>query len=163
MPMATEAEKQAPPAKKGGLIILVVVGVLAAGAGFAVPRLLVSDGGAAKPDTDGKKSVKPALLPFGEVVVSLGEERLTRYLRAKIILVVEGSEEKEIKEHLEKQKAYLKSWLIGYLSDLTLNEVSRAAGVNRLRREIRDQFNALLWPEGQELVLEVLFDEFVVQ
>lgn len=159
--MATPAENEAPPKKKGGLIVLAIVGLVAAAAGFAVPRLLPSDGShSATPET---KAVKPALVPFGEVVVSLGEERLTRYLRTKIILVVEGSKEKDIKEHLEKQKPYLKSWLIGYLSDLTLGEVSRLAGVNRLRREIRDQFNAMLWPDGQELVLDVLFDEFVVQ
>ena len=160
--MATETDKTTPPPKKrGGWLILIVVGLLAAGSGFAVPRFL-AQGDAKKPAPE-RDAKKPAVILFGDVVVNLGEERLTRYLRAKIILVVEGSQEKIITEHLTKQKAYLKSWLIGYLSDLSLQDVSRTMGVNRLRREIRDQFNAMLWPDGQELVLEVLFDEFVVQ
>ena len=37
------------------------------------------------------------------------------------------------------------------------------AGVNRLRREIREQFNAMLYPNGEEPIVEILFDEFVVQ
>src|SRR5437762_243166 len=160
--MATEADKTAPPpAKKGGWLILGAVALLAAGSGFAVPRFLAHD--SPKKTAGEKDSKKPAVISFGEVVVNLGEDRLTRYLRVKILLVVDGAQEQVITDHLTKQKAYLKSWLIGYLSDLSLQEVSRAVGVNRLRREIRDQFNALLWPDGQELVLEVLFDEFVVQ
>lgn len=159
--MATAEKDAAPAKKKGGLMLLVIVAVVAAGAGFMAPRFLTSPS-TTKPQQE-EKAVKPAIITFGEAVVSLGEERLTRYLKVKIILVVEGKAEKEIDAHLNKNKVYLKSWLIGYLSDLTINDVSRAAGVNRLRREIRDQFNALLWPDGQELILEVLFDEFVVQ
>ncbi len=155
------AASPAAPAKKGGWLIIGLVALLAAGSGFAVPRFLAHD--AAKKTASEKESKKPAVISFGDVVVNLGEDRLTRYLRVKILLVVDGAQEPTITEHLNKQKAYLKSWLIGYLSDLSLQEVSRAVGVNRLRREIRDQFNALLWPDGQELVLEVLFDEFVVQ
>ena len=53
--------------------------------------------------------------------------------------------------------------LIGYLSDQSMQEVSRAVGVNRIRREIRDQFNAMLFPDGAEKIHDILFDEFVVQ
>ena len=35
--------------------------------------------------------------------------------------------------------------------------------MNRIRREIRDQFNAMLYPNGEEKIIEILFDEFVVQ
>jgi flagellar protein FliL len=161
--MATAVDNTAaPPAKKGGWLLLIIVSVVASAAGFFVPRLLMHDAMTPAhqlPDAE----LKPVVLSFGEVVVNLGEERLTRYLRLKIMLVVDGAHEKSVQEHLEKQKAFLKSWLIGYLSDLSLQEVSRAVGVNRLRREIRDQFNAMLWPDGRELVQDVLFDEFVVQ
>jgi len=160
--MATAEEKEAPPKKgKGGMLVVAVVGAIALGAGFAVPRLLVSDG--PKKDHVEEKTRKPVFLPFGDLVVSLGEERHNRYLRLKTILVIDGNEEKAITEHFEKQKAYLKNWLIGYLSDLTLSEVSGEGSVNRLRREIKDQFNLMLWPDGKALLLEVLFDEFVVQ
>lgn len=163
--MASEADKNAPapaPTKRGGWVILGLVAVLSAGSGFAIPRFLAHDPSGPQ-IVSNPEAKKPAVIPFGDVVVNLGEDRLTRYLRVKILLVVEGGQETAINEHLGKQKAYLKSWLISYLSDLSLQEVSRAVGVNRLRREIRDQFNAMLWPDGQELVLDVLFDEFVVQ
>ena len=162
--MATDTDKTAPAKGGGRWLVTIVVAVVAMAAGFALPRLLSPPTPEAPKKTPlDKGAAKPAIVPFGEIVVNLGEERLTRYLRAKILLVVDGKEEKNITEHLNKNKAYLKSWLISYLSDLSLQEVSRAVGVNRLRREIRDQFNAMLYPDGQELVLEVLFDEFVVQ
>lgn len=160
--MAETSEKPAPaPKKKGGWIVLVLVALLAGGSGFAVPHFLAHDTHSQKPVVE-HEAKQPAVMPFGDVVVNLGEDRLNRYLRIKILLVIDGSQEKVITEHFNKQKAYLKSWLIGFLSDLSLQEVSRAAGVNRLRREIRDQFNAMLWPDGRELIYEVLFDEFVV-
>lgn len=160
--MSTATDKTAAPPKKGGWLLLVVVALVASAAGFALPYLIAPPASVAQPTVE-KETSKPAIVPFGDIVVNLGEERLTRYLRAKIILVVPGDQEKAVTEHLNKQKAFLKSWLISYLSDLTLQEVSRAVGVNRLRREIRDQFNAMLWPDGQELVQDILFDEFVVQ
>src|SRR5262245_17020663 len=121
--MAEATDKApAPVKKKGGWILLLLVAVLAGGSGFAVPHFLADSAPKKKQAVD-PDSKKPAVVPFGDVVVNLGEERLTRYLRLKVILVVEGSQEKAITEHLNRQKAYLKSWLIGYLSDLTLREV----------------------------------------
>ncbi len=49
------------------------------------------------------------------------------------------------------------------MSDKGLQEVSGAGGVNRLRREIQDQFNALLYQDGSDKIRDVLFEEFVVQ
>jgi flagellar protein FliL len=161
-----QAEQAEPPkgSKWMGRLVLGVVGLAAAGAGVAVPQLLPS-----KPPTPESASAhdaenrKPAFVPFGDVVVNLAEERLTRYLRVKLILVTDASQEKAAGELLTKNKAILKNWLISYLSDKSLQEVSGAAGVNRLRREIQDQFNALLYPDGSERIRDVLFEEFVVQ
>jgi flagellar basal body-associated protein FliL len=158
--MANEA---ATPVKRGAgaRLAWVALAVVAAGSGVALPWVLPLHGHA--PAKKEHVGAKPVVVPFGDVVVNLGEERLTRYLRVKLLLVVEDAEEKEITELLVKQKAFMKSWLIGYLSDQSLAEVSRAAGVNRIRREVRDQFNAMLFPDGAEKIYEILFDEFVVQ
>jgi flagellar protein FliL len=157
------------PVKKGGMgvwLIFCVVALIATLGGAALPYGLavagvglpgLSGGGEAKPDH------KPAFVPVGDVVVNLSEERLTRYLRVKLILVVDGSQEKNVKKLFDKNKAILKNWLISHLSDKTLAEVSGASGVNRLRREIQDQFNATLFPDGSEKIHDVLFEEFVVQ
>src|SRR5439155_14934783 len=126
--MATGTDKPAAttPTKGGpGLIVMMVVAIVAVGAGFAVPRLFMASG-PGKPVE--KEAKKPAIVPFGDaLVVNLGEERLTRYLRVKLLLVVDGNQEKAIADHIQKQKAYLKSWLISFLSDQSVQEVSRAA------------------------------------
>jgi flagellar FliL protein len=165
------AEAGAP--KKGGLkkfVVLGVVGLLVTGAGAAVPLMLPAKEASASgkgrgSEGEGHRSgqEKPAFIPFGDVVVNLAEDRLTRYLRVKLVLVVDHSEEKEMTEEVTKNKAILKNWLIGYLSDKSLKDVNGAAGVNRLRREIQEQFNSLLGAGKVDKVSDVLFEEFVVQ
>jgi flagellar basal body-associated protein FliL len=115
------------------------------------------------PRSHSSKEEKTAFVTFGDVVVNLHEERLTRYLRLKIVLEVEESEEKKLNELLNKRKAPLKSWLISYLADRTLEEVRGTVGINRIRREIRDHFNEMLYPDGREVIRQVHFEEFTVQ
>src|SRR5439155_2725767 len=102
------------------------------------------------------------VISFGEAVVNLRDGR-GRFIRVKVLLVVDSVEEHVLKELLEKQKPFLKTWLISYLADQAVEDVLRTTGVNRIRREIRDQFNAILFPDGSEKILDVLFDEFLVQ
>jgi flagellar protein FliL len=158
-------ETATPPKSAGkGWIVWVLLAVFAAGAGASLPWTLPRRSA----DTSAAKKVEPPrskqeAIPFGDIVVNLGEDRLNRFLRAKIMVAVEENDVKDVTELLTKQKAFLKSWLIGYLSDQSIADVTRKAGVNRLRREIREQFNAMLFPNGEELIVDVLFDEFVVQ
>jgi flagellar FliL protein len=161
--MADAVDKTAPP-KSGmkGWLLLGLVGVIAAGAGGALPWLLFHEHHAETAPVE-KESKKTALIAFGDAVVNLGEDRLTRYLRFKLILVVDQANEKAVNNVLQEQKPFLKNWLISYISDQSLQEVGRASGVNRIRREIRDQFNAMLFADGSERINDVLFDEFVVQ
>jgi flagellar protein FliL len=157
--------KVAVPSKRGikGLLVWMVLAVMAASAGAALPWIV----GGKHHDASTKKKEPPkhktAAVPFGEVVVNLGEKNLNRYLRVKILIAVEETDAKEMTELITKQKAFLKNWLIGYLFDQTPLDVGRKSGVNKIRREICDQFNAMLYPNGEEKVLEILFDEFVVQ
>jgi flagellar protein FliL len=164
------AEAVAP--KKRGFakfIVIGVVGLMVTAAGAAVPLFLpAKEAGAAgghSGETEAYRSAhgKPAFVPFGDVVVNLAEERLTRYLRVKLVLVVGQAEEKEMTEEVAKNKAILKNWLIGYLSDKSLKDVNGAASVNRLRREIQEQFNSLMGAGRVDKIQDVLFEEFVVQ
>ena len=162
-------ETTAAPAKSGGktmLILLAACGVLALAAGGAVPYFLMHE---AAPSNHAKDdghhgSAKQAYVPFGDpVVVNLNEDRLTRYLKIKILLVVDASDEKTVAELIVKKKPALKNWLIANLSDKSLSEVTGAAGLNKMRREIWHQFNGELFPDGAEKVLDIFFEEFVVQ
>lgn len=148
-------------------MVIGVVAVVAIAAGAVLPLVFMPETTAKKaaPQEKGNpKESRPALVPFGDsVVVNLNTDRLQRFLRSKIILVVDEVNEKTVRELVEKNKPFLKTWLIAYLSDQSLKDVTGAAGVNRLRREIRDQFNTMLFPDGSEKVNDVLFDEFYVQ
>ncbi len=164
-----KAEKAAP-AKGGGmksLLFLIVIALVAVGAGAALPMLLGGGGGhggESKEETSKHTgSGKQAFVPFGDVVVNIYNDNLSRYLRVKIILVIDESQEKTFNEELTKKKAILKNWLISYLCDRTLEEIRGAGGVNRLRREIQEQFNYLLFGDGADKIKDVLFEEFVVQ
>ena len=59
-----------------------------------------------------------------------------------MLLAVEESRASEVEDLLTRQKAFLKSWLIGYLSDQTLKDVERSV-VNRQVGEGR--------PHGHEI------------
>ena len=108
-------------------------------------------------------------LPFGEpgkdqsVVVNLDEGRMSRYLRVAITLQIPKSQEETFKKQIEAKKIVLRNWLLSKISDLDLDDIRGAAGQNRLRREIREQFNAVLCPDGYDQIYDVLFEEFNVQ
>src|SRR5258707_15729257 len=85
------------------LIPLLVVAICSLGAGILVPRFLFSAGKLSSESP--KAATKQAFVPFGEVVVNLSEERLTRYLRVKLVLLIDGNHEKEYTEKITKSKA----------------------------------------------------------
>ena len=163
------ADNPTPPAKKSGLLNLLLMGgisLIAGAAGFTAPLLMghgaFSLGGSSEGTTD-PNGGKTAIISFGEVTVNINEDRLTRYLRVKIMLVVDAAQEKMVDGLVQREKVVLKNWVISHLSDKSLEEVKGASGINRLRREIQDQFNSVLFPDGSEKIRDVLFDEFVVQ
>jgi len=167
-------EDQAAAAEKSsGAMSWVATGVvaLAAGAaGFAFPYLVSQMRSSADasqtqpaPRRVQRSRSEPAFISFGELVVNLAEERLTRYISVQLTLQVDAEDLEEVTELVEKHKAVLRNWLIGYLSDKRLDDVRGTVGVNRLRREILEHFNAILFPDGYEKIQDVLFEDFKVQ
>lgn len=164
-------EKAETPAKGGGrttLIVLIVCGVLALAAGGAVPYFVLH---APAQDSHGKDedahghgaAAHQAYVSFGEAVVNLNEDRLTRYLKVKVLLVTDVRNEKPLAELIQKKKPVLKNWLLAHLADKSLQEVTGATGQNKLRREMWHQFNTELYPDGTEKILDIFFEDFVVQ
>lgn len=148
-----------------------IIGIVAAGGGFMVPYLYPSLVGAGheEPVAPVPKSPMPkpeadqAVLVFGEVVVNLHEGSLNRYLNLAINLQVDKSKELELTTVVETKKAILKNWLLGYLADKGLDDVRGAAGQNRMRRDIQDHFNTVLFPDGFDQIHDVLFEKFNIQ
>jgi len=171
--MAGEEQAAAAAAKSSSAMSWVVTGVvaLAAGAaGFAFPYIVSqtrSSADASQVQPARRKGPRqkstPAFISFGELVVNLAEERLTRYISVKLTLQVDENDVREVSDLVEKHKAVLRNWLIGYLSDKRLDDVRGTVGVNRLRREILEHFNAILFPDGYDKIQDVLFEDFKVQ
>ncbi|MBN9518839.1 flagellar basal body-associated FliL family protein [bacterium] len=158
----SEPAADAPAPKKGNKLIFVIVGLVCVAGGAAVPMLLnVPAFGKGK--SEKKVEKKTVIVPFGEVVVNLTEDRMNRYLRLKIAVLADAESEKEVTDKLTKQKAAVKSRMIGHLSGKTLKDVSGTVGVNRLQREILEKIDDVIYPDGESKVRDVLFEEYVVQ
>ncbi len=75
------------------VLLLILVALLSAAAGFIAPMVMGSfhgQGTSAEAEALQPGS-KLAFITFGDVVVNLAEERLTRFLRVKLILVVDSA------------------------------------------------------------------------
>ncbi len=174
-PEPNENEQQ--KTKTGGLlggIIWALIAILAAGGGFAVPYMFPQLFGATSPVDSAsngaeqapllpQENQKPAFIPFGDATVNLDDGRLNRYLRLVITLQVDEAQESKVKELIEAKRAILKNWLLSYLSDKDMDDIRGAAGQNRLRREIQDYFNTVLFSDGYDRIHDVLFEEFNIQ
>lgn len=164
-----ESQEQEQPQKtKSGnsLIIWIILAVGSVSAGFAAPMVVSSLNASQSSESAGSEedsSEPPALIKFGEVTVNLNESKLNRYLRLNISLLVSQTKKSEIEGSLEKNKAILKSWLLGYLADKAMEDIRGATGQNRLRREIQGHFNSVLFPNKAPLIRDVLFEEFNIQ
>ncbi len=173
----TEAQTQAGAGAAGGgggsslfdFILMAIVGIACGVAGVFVPRLVMGTGKGdqepqeARVEEKPKEETKVAFVPFGDVVVNLNEPRLNRYVRVNISLEVAESDLAEVTAAVEQNKPLLRNWLIAYLSDKQLDEIRGAVGLNRLRREIRDAFNRLLFDGDEEKIRGVLLEEFNIQ
>jgi flagellar basal body-associated protein FliL len=164
--MAEAATASAPskPRGKMGLVILAVVCVVAAGSGFALPQFVPLPFGdkAEKPKEEPRShESKQVYISFGEAItVNLTGDSGKRFVRVKLILLADEADEKAVNEALSKKKVVLRDWMIKYLSDQTIQSLTGGAGKNRVRRETRDEFNAILFPDGSEKVRDILWDEF---
>jgi flagellar basal body-associated protein FliL len=139
-----------------------------AGAGAALPMVVNVQalfGASAKKEEKpaDKKDVKTAIVPFSDIVVNLSEERLQRYLRLKIAVLVDAEAEKEVNDLMTKKKAAVKSAMITHLAGKSLKDVSGSAGVARMQRELLERIEEVLYPDGNSKIKSILFEEYVVQ
>jgi flagellar protein FliL len=152
--------------KKGRKLMLLVVGVVFAGAGAAIPMFVNVPALFAKSKADKAKEhgeAKTVIVPFSDVVVNLVDPRMQRYLRVKIAVLVDAEAEEEVTALLNKHKAAVKSKLIGHISGKEIKDVSGTVGVNRLQRELLERFEDVLYPDGHGQIRAILFEEYVIQ
>ena len=169
--MTEETEESEAPKASGGinkLLIWLVVAVIAIGSGVATPIVIAqmrsSDGApeekiAAEPDPEEEVE----FIEFDEVTVNLDEARFSRYLRINFSLQVGKSQKADIEAKVEAKNTILKNWLQTHVSEKTTDDLRGKHGRNRLRREMNDYFNKVLFDDGIERIQDVLFREFHVQ
>lgn len=177
------AEKAAPiDGKKSGsklvlIIILLLVVVICGGAGFAtalfVPKQTAEE--SQEPvNNDPKLEVENPELAVDSVdrldyqiesvVACLDEPSLSRYVRIALTLQMAPSFDKEngIK-FLDSNQPILRDWLTTYLAGLSLVQVQGSRNLEKIKLEIFENFNRILFKDKKPLIDKILFKEFVVQ
>jgi len=180
---AESSDKKAP----GGIlqwIILAVVVVLFAGAGFGLGRLFAgfrTPAGEAEPgqqdepsqakepksdapDLSGGDSQKCWYYDLEPIVANLDEPGVTRYVRATLTLEIDPQVSKEKgTAFLEERKPVLTNWLTIYLAGLTLEDIRGNRNLKRIQSQILDTFNEKLFPDAKPQIRHVFFKEFAIQ
>jgi flagellar basal body-associated protein FliL len=144
--------------------------------GLATPIVIAQLTGPAKPEfAAGEKEPSPnelaipeatdkiAFLDFDTITVNLNENNNSRFIKVTFAIQVADSQKLDIEKLLTERKVILINWLNGHLSDKRHAEVKGKMGQSRLRREIHDEFNAVLFDDGVERIQDILFKEFNVQ
>jgi flagellar basal body-associated protein FliL len=80
-----------------------------------------------------------------------------------MFLAIAQNEKDEVTPLLDEKQKELKDWLMGYLRDHTVEEVTGKKNQVRIQREIAQSFNERLWPTSRPRIDHVLFDEFTMQ
>ncbi len=175
-------DQQTQKSSKFSLIIysVIAVTVIAASAGgFALAQLLASSPEQQLQPEDqmpehgksfediydaGEITGKSWQYPLDPVVANLDEPGVTRYVRATVILVLSAKlDQAKAETYLETKNLLMIDWLNTYLAGLSLERVRGTNNQTRIKREIREHFNDLIFPNTEPYIEKVLFKEFAVQ
>jgi len=169
--MAAEenAESDAPQASgsKMGIVLWLVMIIVAVGGGVAAPIVIGQMRSVERPEDEAVVPPDPdeevVFIEFDEVTVNLDEARFSRYLRINFSLQVAESQQLEVTKKVDAKKSILKNWLQVHVAEKSTDDLRGKFGRNRLRREMHDYFNKVLFNDGIERIQDVLFSEFHVQ
>jgi flagellar basal body-associated protein FliL len=98
------------------------------------------------------------------VIANLDEPGVTRY--ARVTITIQLSPQMDLIKgtpFLDEKKPVLRDWLTTYIAGLNLERVRGTRNLARIKKEVRDSFNELLFPQSKPFVTEILFKEFAVQ
>ncbi|MEL7497681.1 MAG: flagellar basal body-associated FliL family protein [Planctomycetota bacterium] len=164
------ANEESAPAKKGvGFLVTLVIAACAIVCGLTAPFVVAELAKPAAEETEGTTMAEPevdeevAYIAFDEVTVNLDEARFSRFLRLKFSLQVAKSQKAEIEAMVEEKSVVFKNWIQIQLAEKGTEDLQGKFGRNRIRRELQDFFNRVLFDDGIERIQDVLFDEFQVQ
>lgn len=106
----------------------------------------------------------PWVEEFEPVLANLDEPGVTRYVRVTITLEMSPElDEVKGREFLGTKKMLVRDWLTTYLAGLSLEDVRGSRNLNRIKKDVLEQCNELLFPKGHPFVDRIFFKEFAVQ
>jgi len=170
---ADEADASSAGAGKGNLLVMLLVVLMSVAGGvltpFVVSQLNAGQTDSGKQEETKEKAAVPdpeeevEYIPFGEVTVNLDEARFSRFLKIDFSLQVPKSQRVEIEAEVKAKDVVFKNWLQVHLAEKSTEDLQGTFGRNKVRREMQDYFNEVLFEDGIERVQDVLFNEFFVQ
>jgi flagellar basal body-associated protein FliL len=177
-----ETKQDAGTKRSLGLMYWRLLGaVIAAGStgGFALSQLM----GGQEPDNpvsvekaEKKKDAENALLAAQQgqsswsydkiepVLANLDEPGVTRYVRVTVTLEMSPDMDKaKGEEFLTARQMVLRDWMTTYFAGLSLEDCRGTRNLSRIKKEVVENFNKILFPDSRPFVESVLFKEFAVQ
>ena len=116
--------------------------------------------GGAEPAAGGKEL---AYHDFEMKPVTINEPRLNRVVKSTFTLAFDAKDKQAVVGEVTKKDPNLRNWLTAYLANCTLDDLRGKKNLNRIRREVHEEFNRRLWPDSTSLIQEVLLKEFIIQ
>jgi len=181
-PEAEKSDKKSLIGRFLPWLIIVVVVLICAGAGFSVGRLFAGSGTPKGAESDSKSdaqrltedlkadndsaedSGKVWYYDLDPVVANLNEPTVTRYVRASLTLEMSADmDAKKGVAFLDEKKPILINWLTVYLSSLGIEDIRGDNNLRSIQSHVRDAFNEKLFPDSKPQIKQVLIKEFPVQ
>lgn len=182
-----EAQKSDKETSGSGIlqwIIMAVVVLVCAGAGFGLGRLFAGYGQPQSPLPS--QQTEPAPIPPAQktvedaptenskeiwyyndlepVAANLNVPNATRYVRVTLTLELSSDlAEEQGRKLLDAKKPALKNRLTLYLASLSIEDCTGTKNLMRIRSEILDAFNQELFPDSKPQIRKIYLKEFVIQ
>ncbi|MCE5186603.1 MAG: flagellar basal body-associated FliL family protein [Planctomycetaceae bacterium] len=177
-----ETPPKEPAAKRssGLLYWILLAAVIAAGGtgGFALSQLIGGEdpnSGLSPQQAENKKDAENAMLATEQgqaswtqelepVLANLDEPGVTRYVRVTVSLEMSPDMDPvKGKEFLDAKQMVLRDWMTTYFAGLSLEDCRGTRNLSRIKKEVVENFNKILFPNSRSFVQNVLFKEFAVQ
>ncbi len=173
-------DKDASPGKSKaiiGWVITFTVAAVCAGGGYGLSGLFAK----VAPEKivevpDSEKSIEELYSPedpetampwnfeLKPIDRNLNEPGATRMVRVTVVLDISAEmDETKGREYFEGKKLHLRDWLGTHLASLNLEQVAGGPSQNRMKAEIKESFNEILFPDSKPLVDRVMFKDYIIQ
>jgi flagellar basal body-associated protein FliL len=183
--MAEEEKKEkntSEETRKGGLvfwILLLAVTLAGSTGGFALCQLIDGEkpeAAARDEKADKKKEADTVLMARQQgqtawiydklepVLANLDEPGVTRYVRVTVTLEMSPDMDPlKGEEFLTARQMVLRDWMTTYFAGLSLEDCRGTRNLSRIKKEVVENFNKILFPDSRTFVESVFFKEFAVQ